>query len=99
VDELTAPEARALGPLLQRACAALRAATGAERVYTLFLGEAVAHLHFHLIPRAPDLPPELRGPRVFELLRRSVHEGRGVADEEAAALAEAVRGRLAAAEV
>jgi diadenosine tetraphosphate (Ap4A) HIT family hydrolase len=96
LEELTEAEADALGPLLRRACAALRAATGADKVYSAFWGEAVAHLHIHLIPRAPDLPDDLRGPRIFELLRRAVHEGVGVPDAEAAATAEAVRDQLKA---
>jgi diadenosine tetraphosphate (Ap4A) HIT family hydrolase len=91
LEELTEAEAAALGPLLRRACAALRAATGAAKVYSAFWGEAVAHLHIHLIPRAPDLAEELRGPAIFELLRRAVHEGVGVPDADAAAIADAVR--------
>lgn len=30
---------------------------------------SAAHIHFHLIPRRPDDPLELRGPSVFERLR------------------------------
>jgi diadenosine tetraphosphate (Ap4A) HIT family hydrolase len=94
LEALTAAEAAALGPLLRDACAALQAVTGAEKVYCIFLGEAVAHLHLHLISRAPDHPADLRGPRVFELLRRAVETGQGVPDADAAAVAEAVRRRL-----
>ncbi|MGI8578349.1 MAG: hypothetical protein ACR2KG_10635 [Nocardioidaceae bacterium] len=32
--------------------------------------EGFHHVHFHVIPRAADLPRDLRGPDIFELLRR-----------------------------
>ena len=31
-------------------------------------------MHFHLVPRMPDWPPDLVGPRVFDLLRRPESE-------------------------
>lgn len=37
-----------------RVAAALKAVTGAERVNYAVLGNAVAHLHFHLIPRGGE---------------------------------------------
>jgi len=95
LEELTEEEANNLGPLLRAACTALQAATGAAKVYSIFLGESVAHLHIHLIPRAPDHPEAFRGPRVFELLRRAAETGQGVLEGDAAAMAEAVRQRLA----
>ncbi len=35
--------------------------------------EGFAHGHFHVVPRTADLPAELRGPRVFGLLRQPEH--------------------------
>jgi diadenosine tetraphosphate (Ap4A) HIT family hydrolase len=96
LESLTEPEAAALGLLLRSACAALQAVTSAAKVYSIFLGEAVPHLHIHLIPRAPDHPEAFRGPRVFELLRRATETGQGVPEADAAVIAEAVRQRLAA---
>jgi diadenosine tetraphosphate (Ap4A) HIT family hydrolase len=96
LEALTEVEAEALGPLLRRACAAIQAATGAAKVYSAFWGEAVTHLHIHLIPRAPGLPEPLRGPGIFELLRRSAQEDVGVPNAEAAAVAAAVRERMKA---
>jgi diadenosine tetraphosphate (Ap4A) HIT family hydrolase len=96
LDELTEQEAAGLGPLLRAACLALRTVTSAAKVYSLFLGEAVAHLHIHLIPRAPDHPEAFRSPKVFELLRRAAETGAGVPEADAAAIAEAVRQRMAA---
>ena len=51
MDELTAEEAAELGPLLVRTCAAIREATGCERVYVLSFAEAARHVHLHLVPR------------------------------------------------
>lgn len=92
IDELSEQEAASLGPLLARTCEAVRAETAALRVYTAFFGEAVAHLHIHVIPRADDLPDDLHGPSVFELLRTAA--GRGVRDDECAAIAARIRARL-----
>jgi diadenosine tetraphosphate (Ap4A) HIT family hydrolase len=62
-DALEPAEAAALGGLLRRAAAAVRAATAAERVYVASFAEAVPHLHVHLFPRGAGVPAEARGPR------------------------------------
>ena len=36
--------------------------------HAVLRGRGFSHLHVHVVPRAPDLPPELRGPGVFALL-------------------------------
>jgi diadenosine tetraphosphate (Ap4A) HIT family hydrolase len=72
----------------------LRAVTGAEKIYSILLAESAAHLHFHLIPRRPDLPKSLRGPHIFDLLQRASQTGVGVPDAEAAAMAQAVRSQI-----
>src|SRR5579859_1665529 len=94
LDRLTEAEAAELGPLLRRISAALRAVTGAQNIYSVLLAESVAHLHIHLIPRRPDLPEHLRGPRVFDLLRQAAETGVGVPEAVAAAMAQAVRRQL-----
>src|SRR5438552_389195 len=66
---LTADEAAAMGPLLQRVTGALEAATGAERVYTVLFAEEVTHVHIHVIPRRQDVPASARGPAIFNLPR------------------------------
>jgi diadenosine tetraphosphate (Ap4A) HIT family hydrolase len=70
LDELTAAEAEELGPLLRAVTRTLREVTGCDKTYVALFAEAegFAHAHFHVIPRHPDLDPELRGPRVFNLL-------------------------------
>ena len=70
LDELTAEETADLGPLLSAATSALREVTHCSKTYVALFAEAEGfhHLHFHLIPRQPDLAAEFHGPRVFGLL-------------------------------
>ncbi|MFD8593941.1 HIT family protein [Kitasatospora sp. NPDC059646] len=79
--ELTAAEAASLGGWLVRLARAVEAVTGCAKAYVAQFGEAegFAHLHFHVVPRGAELDVELRGPRVFGLLRagdRAVPEDR-----------------------
>jgi diadenosine tetraphosphate (Ap4A) HIT family hydrolase len=96
IAELTDEEAAALGPWQVRLSRALRTITGCERTYVAQFAEAAgfAHVHFHLVPRARDLPSKLRGPRVFDLLGRPAAEQVSVVEREAfaAELAGALRG-------
>jgi diadenosine tetraphosphate (Ap4A) HIT family hydrolase len=97
VAELTEAEAAALGPLVRRASAALTDVVGCAKVYVVCFAESASapHVHFHLIPRAADLPRERRGPRVFEYLREAAAAGRNLADvADAAGIGTAVRERL-----
>ena len=41
-----------------RASRALREVAGAEHVYAAVIGDAVPHLHVHLLPRFPGTPRE-----------------------------------------
>jgi diadenosine tetraphosphate (Ap4A) HIT family hydrolase len=70
IADLTDAEARALGPWQVRLSRALHEALGCQKTYVAQFAEAegFSHVHFHIVPRPPDLPPELRGPRVFQLL-------------------------------
>jgi diadenosine tetraphosphate (Ap4A) HIT family hydrolase len=67
LDELTAAEAADLGPLLRALTAAMRAVLGCSKTYVALFAEAEGfeHVHFHVVPRSPDLDLGLRGPRVF----------------------------------
>ena len=67
LDELTAGEAADLGPLLRALTAAMRAVLGCSKTYVALFAEAEGfeHVHFHVVPRSPDMDPALRGPRVF----------------------------------
>lgn len=64
-DELTPRELEEVGPLIAKVAAALRAETGAEKVYVSVFAELLAHLHVHVIARTSDVPPDARGPLVF----------------------------------
>src|SRR5690242_20347787 len=56
--ELTVAEAQAIGLLITRLSSALKACTGAEKVYAVFYGEVTPHLHIHLTARYPGTPAE-----------------------------------------
>ena len=56
--ELTPTEAQAIGLLIARLSNALKACTGAEKVYAVFYGEVTPHLHVHLTARYPGTPAE-----------------------------------------
>jgi diadenosine tetraphosphate (Ap4A) HIT family hydrolase len=73
--ELTDSEADSLGSWQVRLSRALARVLGCQKTYVAQFAEAdgFAHVHFHIVPRPPDLARELRGPRIFQLL--------GVADE------------------
>ena len=64
--DLTGGEASALGVLLNELARVLKDTERAEHVYSLVLGDAVPHLHIHLVPRYPDTPREYWGVRIDE---------------------------------
>jgi len=64
--DLTDTEAQALGFLVARLSRALKASEKAEHVYAFVLGDHVAHLHIHVVPRYPGAPREYWGVRVDE---------------------------------
>jgi diadenosine tetraphosphate (Ap4A) HIT family hydrolase len=70
LSELDPGAAAELGPLLRDVSAALHEVVGCSKTYVILLAEAegFSHVHFHIVPRMPDLPDELRGPRIFALL-------------------------------
>ena len=70
IAELTDAEAAGLGLWQVRLSQALHAVTGCAKTYVVQFAEAprFRHVHFHLIPRMPDLPADRRGPQVFEFL-------------------------------
>ena len=99
LDELTAREAAALGPLLAATTAALRAVVGCEKTYVMLFAEREgwAHVHFHVVPRMRDLPADRIGPGTLDYVNRPEEEW--VPPSERARLAVAigthVRERLA----
>jgi diadenosine tetraphosphate (Ap4A) HIT family hydrolase len=90
-----APEAAAeLGGLLRDLTAALVRVTACLKTYVMLLAEAegFSHLHFHVVPRASDLPEDLRGPRIFGLL--GADEDHRVPEDEQDAVARSIRSVL-----
>lgn len=85
--QLTPAAADELGGLIRRLGVALEHVTGCVRTYLMQFSEAegFAHLHLHLVPRLPDHPEDVRGPRVFAYL----------SDDEARWLPAAERDRVA----
>ncbi|WP_426506330.1 HIT family protein [Dactylosporangium sp. McL0621] len=70
IAELTDAEAAGLGAWQVRLSRALHAVTGCTKTYVAQFAEApgFGHVHFHVVPRAADLPPDVRGPGVFARL-------------------------------
>jgi diadenosine tetraphosphate (Ap4A) HIT family hydrolase len=68
--DLTPEAADELGPLVRRLSGALEEVTGCTKTYLMQFSEAegFSHLHLHLVPRMPDQPEHLKGPRVFGYL-------------------------------
>jgi histidine triad (HIT) family protein len=64
--DLTDAEACSIGRWSALASRALRDAAGAEHVYAFVAGDAVPHLHVHLLPRFPGTPREYWWTRVDE---------------------------------
>ncbi|MEU6841563.1 HIT domain-containing protein [Streptomyces sp. NPDC046716] len=89
VHELSDTEAATLGGWQVGASRALRAVTGCAKTYVAQFAEAdgFAHVHFHVVPRATELPAARRGPGVFELLHRPKRERVTAAQADEIALA------------
>lgn len=82
-DALAGEDAAALGRLLRRTVAAVRAATRAPKVYVAHFAEVVPHFHVHVIPRPEAVPPEDRGARMlFERAPRAAPEAAAAAARE-----------------
>lgn len=98
--DLTPDEAASFGPLLRCITAGMTQVLSPIKIYVCLFAEAAnfAHIHFHLIPRFADTPPERHGPGVFDYLREAVAQGRNTDDVAAAEqAATAIRERITAA--
>jgi diadenosine tetraphosphate (Ap4A) HIT family hydrolase len=94
IADLTEAEAAGLGSWQVRLSRALTEVTGCVKTYVAQFAEreGFAHVHFHIVPRLPELPEHLRGPRVFGLL--GVAGDQEIADAEADAVALRLRAAL-----
>jgi diadenosine tetraphosphate (Ap4A) HIT family hydrolase len=95
IAALTDAEAAALGTWQVRLSRALHAVVGCEKTYVAQFAEAAgfAHVHFHIMPRPPDLADDLRGPRIFGLLGAA--DGQQVTDDRMDEIARELAAELA----
>ncbi len=72
LGELSPLEAAELGQVLRAASTSLGAVVGCAKTYVVLYAEVAGfdHLHFHVVPRMPDLDPTYRGGGIFHLLKR-----------------------------
>lgn len=94
IADLTGEEAATLGHWQVRLSRALRDVTGCVKTYVVQFAEreGFEHVHFHVVPRMPDVPDDRRGPAVFHYLNPPT--GQGIDDEQRDNLVRALRDRL-----
>jgi diadenosine tetraphosphate (Ap4A) HIT family hydrolase len=70
IDELTDAEASELGGLIRDVSSFLKRDLGCVKTYVMQFAEHPdhPHVHFHVVPRSPDMPTERRGANVFAYL-------------------------------
>ena len=62
LGDMNVEEAKAFGVMMARISKALMASENAEHIYSFVSGNAVPHLHMHLVARYPNTPKEYWGP-------------------------------------
>jgi diadenosine tetraphosphate (Ap4A) HIT family hydrolase len=94
LDELNEAEALELGALIQRVSQGLKMATGCRKTYVMQFAEHVdhPHVHFHIVPRMADMPPEYKSTKIFGYLGASEEER--VSEEEMNEIAVNIRSFL-----
>ena len=70
IDEMSEDEAVELGVLIRRVSVALKEVTGCLKTYVIQFAEAAEHphVHFHIIPRMADQPPDRCSTQIFGYL-------------------------------
>ncbi len=91
LGELTPAEAAVFGRLVPATSRALEAELGVPKAYVMFLAELehFQHVHVHVVARPS---PELRGTKVFDLLKRPPEEW--VTEDDMDAFATRIEARL-----
>lgn len=92
--EMTQEDAAILGQLIRRVSGAVQSVTGAVKTYLMQFADSTEHpyVHFHIVPRMADLPPDRRGPSSMFYI--GVPEEQMVALERRNAIAVQVRDYL-----
>ncbi|MFN7250350.1 MAG: HIT family protein [Anaerobacillus sp.] len=62
LGDMNMEEAKVFGMMLAKVSKALQETEKAEHIYSYVLGDAVPHLHLHIVPRYPNTPKEYWGP-------------------------------------
>lgn len=65
LGDMNMEEAKAFGMITARVSKALIESENAEHIYSYVMGDAVPHLHMHLVPRYPNTPKEHWGPNAL----------------------------------
>lgn len=94
IAKLTDDEAAALGTWQVRLSRALHDVTGCAKTYVIQFAEeeGFGHVHFHVVPRMPDIPDDHRGSAVFQYLVRPPQQG--IDEEQRDNIAATLRTRL-----
>jgi diadenosine tetraphosphate (Ap4A) HIT family hydrolase len=76
LHELTSEEHAEMAQLLERTVRLLHREMGCEKEYAMCFAEAehFNHIHLHVVPKPANLPEDLRGPRIFAMLKVSQDE-------------------------
>ncbi|WP_078382148.1 HIT family protein [Sutcliffiella halmapala] len=62
LGDMSMEEAKVFGMMMARVSKALLETENAEHIYSLVAGNAVPHLHMHIVPRYPNTPKNYWGP-------------------------------------
>jgi diadenosine tetraphosphate (Ap4A) HIT family hydrolase len=94
IAQLTDAEAGSLGTWQVRLSRALEAVTGCTKTYLVQFAEkeGFAHVHFHVVPRMPDIPDDRRGPAIFGYL--GAPEGERLDDRQQDEVAAELRAQI-----
>ena len=91
IDELTDAEASELGGLMRDVSSFLKRDLGCLKTYVMQFAEHpdYPHVHFHVVPRSPNMPTEHRGANVFAYL--GVDDSKRVTESDMNAMASRLR--------
>lgn len=92
--DLTPQEASALGPIIRKTCLALSRVKKPAKIHVCSWGEQIQHIHFHVIPRAWDMPVGNLKLLIYLRFKKLINQlgfGKWVSTEVAADVAAKVR--------